>query len=183
MAAGLVSLALVALTLPFASLRDFASDTAKRAGFDALSPSAVGSADGTAFVASAVAALSGEVVALRAEISARDTQFRRTLADATEILGGMAHDHRQPTRTARPDSPWAAENAALSNAVASVAAALASGHRKAAGLQAVLHDIPDPVLVLDAKFATIFVNTAAEDWFARLPGRGLKQPFADFLVQ
>ena len=182
LAAGLVSLAVVALTLPFASLHDFASDTAKRVGFDTLPPSTFGSADGTALVANVVAALSGQVAALRAELAARDTQFRRTLADTTEILGGMAHDHRQPTRAARPDSPWASENAALSTAVANVAAALASGHRKAAGLQAVLHDIPDPVLVLDAKFATIFVNTAAEDWFARLPGRGLKQPFADFLT-
>lgn len=186
LAAGLTGLAVVALLAPFEQMRTAAGDSVRRAGLaaaDVQSPTFAGPTDGTGVVSHAVAALMDELAALRNSMVHRERQFKSTLADATEVLAGLANDWRQPVRAVRPDSPWAAENAAFAAAVAQVTGTSVAGHQRAAGLQAVLHDIPDPVLVLNAKLAAIFVNTAAEDWFAQLPGHGLKQPLAAFLAE
>ena len=183
-AAGLTGLAVVALTTPFDRARAFALDAAAQAGLAAPGTSAppAGTSDGTGDVAWAVAALADELAAVRRELAVRDGQFRATLADAASVLNAAARDSRLPARAARPGSPWVADNAAFAAAVGNAAEAIGAGYRKASGLQAVLHDIPDPVVVLDAKLAAIFVNAAAEDWFAHLPSGGLKQPLASFLA-
>ncbi len=183
-AVGLTGLAVVALTAPFGHARAFALESAAELGLTAPGGSTppAGNSDGSGDVAWAVAALADELAATRRELAARDGQFRATLADAASVLTAATRDHRQPARAARPESPWAADNAAFAAAVGDAAEAIGAGYRKASGLQAVLHDIPDPVVVLDAKLAAIFVNAAAEDWFAHLPSGGLKQPLTSFLA-
>jgi signal transduction histidine kinase len=186
LAASSTVLAVVTLLAPFETMQTVAVESVRRAGLvppDVRSPAFAGPTDGTGVVSAAVTTLLEELTAVRNSMTHRERQFKSTLGDATEVLAGLAHDWRQPVRAVRPDSPWSADNAAFAAAVAQVAGTSVASHQRVAALQAVLHDIPDPVMVLNARLATIFVNTAAEDWFAQLPGRALKQPLATFLAE
>ena len=179
LAAALAALAVVALLAPFRRLQSGAAQAIRDAGL----PAAAAAGDGTGAVGRAVAALGAELARERATLAERDRQFRATLADAGAALRALSRGSRSPEGAARADSPWAADNAALADAVAQVAAAGAAGQRRTTGLQAVLNDLPDPVVVLDAKLTTIYVNAAAENWFGHLPGRGLRQPLASLLAE
>ena len=185
LAAGVAALAASALLSPFGRLQSAAAQALRDAGY----PASDGRGDGTGAVAHAVAPLGNELAALGAELAARratlaerDRQFRGALADSAAALRALARDWRA-SAPVRPESPWGADNEALTDAVARVAAAGAAGQRRAAGLQSVLNDLPDPVVVLDANLAAIYVNSAAEDWFSHLPNRGLKQPLASLLAE
>lgn len=179
LSAGATVLTVSALLSPFGRLQSDAARAAQDAGLP--TPSASG--DGTEAVGETVAALGAELASCRATLDARDWQLRGTLTGTTEALKAVAKSWRAPEGSQRPDSPWAADNEALTDAVTLVAAAGAAAQRRAAGLQAVLNDLPDPVVVLDAKSVAIYVNAAAENWFSHLPGRGLKQPLASLLAE
>ena len=174
----LAALVVVALLSPFRELQSDAAQALR----DADLAEAGGAGDGTGAVGHAVAALAGVLALTRAALAERDGQFRGTLADAASALTALARSWRAASPL-RPASPWVADNDALADALAQVAAAGAAVERRATGLQAVLNDPPDPVVVLDAKLVAIYVNAAAENWFAHLPGRGMRQPLASLLAE
>lgn len=178
--AGLTALIVVGLLAPFQRLQSDAALALQEANLPRREADATD--DGTAAVAYAVAELGRAFAVSRQAAAESERDFRETLTDAAANLQAVARTWQALPASRRP-SPWAAENAALASAVGEAAAAGAAGQRRAAGLQAVLNDIATPVMVLDAKLTSIYLNAAAEDWFAHLPGRGMKHPLGSLLAE
>ncbi len=176
----------VLLTAPFARLRAASAEALRQAGLTdagAAAPPVAGPGDGTGEVSHAVVTLLDELAVARLTLTERETQFRATATRTGAALSALAQDWR---RVPPPADPKAGVDpralASLDAGVRAAAVALAAAHRRATGFQAVLNDIPDPVVVVDARQTTQFLNAAAEQMFGRLPGRGHKQPLRAFLA-
>ncbi len=167
-----VGAAVALLTGPFERLRATAAESLKQAALAAEAPPG---GDGTGAVRQAISGLLDELRLTRHTLQEREQEFYQTLTGAAQAMSASAKDWRAAPSLG-VQSPWAEPNAAFAEAFGQLAGALSLANRRANGLQAVLNDIPEGVVVLDAKQQSQYLNAAAEHWFGHLNHKGMKQP-------
>lgn len=153
----------VALTAPFERLRA----TAGRVLGDRAA--GVPAGDGASLVNQALAVQGRDLDDARRRAHELEHQFDSALTKLATTLKEVATNWRTPASFAAPASPWPDRSAAVAAAVVEVLASMTQLARRGNGFQGVLNDLPDPVLVLDAKKQVIFANTAAGRLFGGDP--------------
>jgi len=181
----LVVAGVVVITASFERLRRKASESLLRAGIageDSSDKYAKRSPDGTGEIADAIVALGERYCVSRDTLVLRNKQFEATIQGLTAGLNATIKDVKLPAKAFVADSPWSDKNHALSTAVALMQSAFLSSQRRISTLLNIMNDVPEPLLVFDAKLNLQYMNLAAEQFLDSAANKNQKQPARSFFA-
>ena len=143
----------------------------------------VAATDGTGTVATGLAEAETSLITLGRLLRQREAAVKDALGRTAKALAAAA-DGRAIVPLALPSLSCPNEAQQLTAAVAKLTAAHAAANKRAAAFLGILHDIPDPVLVLDAKTLELaFQNTAAERFYPHLDAHKKKPTLDQFFAE